>query len=179
MKFIMNIMSSTESKENTYKLVFTFIVLIFLFWTLFWGPNKIQKYLDATSKPTVLGAESALEDKPILIQSIEKSNDYLTLFKAGKDFLAQGKLELAIASLERVVKLKPDFRDGFYLLGYTYLKSYEATGDYFSDLPIDGEKTNLEKAELSLLRARKLDPKSEKILLLLDKIKQAKKIDYS
>ncbi|NCN24999.1 tetratricopeptide repeat protein [Candidatus Berkelbacteria bacterium] len=163
-------------KENQCKLTFTIVVLIFLFWALFGGPHKIQKYIEPLNEQTVLGVESAQGEKSILIQSIEKSDDFFTLFKAGKSFLESGKLELAIASLERVVELKPDFRDGHYLLGYTYLKSYEATGDYFVDNPSDiAEKTNLEKAELSLLRARKLDPKSAKILELIDKIKQAKK----
>ena len=168
-------MKEFEINRGRFDLGLSMVALGFLFWALFWGPNKIQKHIEVSGGQAVLGAESAREEKPILIQSIEKSEDFLTLFKAGKDFLESGKLELAIASLERAVELKPDFRDGHYLLGYAYLKSYEATGDYFVDNPSDiAEKTNLEKAELSLLRARKLDPQSEKILELIEKIKQAK-----
>jgi tetratricopeptide (TPR) repeat protein len=159
-----------EDRIERLKLGFSIMAIGFLFWAVLVNQEThIQQYFVLSgAEKEVLGVTDEREESPVK-RAIAKSEDFLILMQAGRQFLEQGKYELALATFKRTVELRPDYRDAHYLLGYTYLKLYEQTGDYIQDNPDPyTDLTNLELARLSLLRAQRLDPLSEKIPLLLE-----------
>lgn len=65
-----------------------------------------------------------------------KPEDAYTIYKVGRVYLEQGKLESAVAQFQKAVKREPDFADAYYRLGVCYerqnrrddaLKMYEKT----------------------------------------------------
>lgn len=92
------------------------------------------------------------EQLEIIEQKTDTNANTLELVEFGRKFLAAGNPRFAIIPLERATQLKDNFRDAWYLLGYSYAQlSQETSGT-------TEKRTVIMKALAALEQARQLDP---------------------
>lgn len=104
-----------------------------------------------------------------------------TLVWQAKTYLENNQPQEAVVALEKSVQADANYRDGFYLLGYAYLKKIEKEGQGKTEpfKKIDDDKiivqlSVLEKAEIALNQAKSIDPISPKIYQLLAMVEELK-----
>ena len=66
--------------------------------------------------------DSTTEQVELLKRRISEQTDPLTLVATGQSFLESKSPRFAAVVLEQAVKLQPEYRDAWYLLGYSYLE---------------------------------------------------------
>lgn len=113
--------------------------------------------------------ETAQDSGPTKAQTaveriIGKTDDLETLLKAGKKFLDEGNFDNAIIAFERTTEIVPDYRDTWYLLGYSYLKKYQQN----PNLVVENGFSDIELARFALERAKTLDPQDKDTADLLE-----------
>jgi tetratricopeptide (TPR) repeat protein len=95
-----------------------------------------------------------LEEQGQLLKNrlAEKSNP-LELVSIGRKLLAAGNPEFAALALERATTVAPAYRDGWYLLGYSYLQLASS-----SHTPPEDQNSYLAQATKALQKAKAIDP---------------------
>lgn len=124
-------------------------IILILVAGFLWSRKLANQTLEASRNRLL---DSNAEQLAIISQKIEQKNDPLELTDFGRKFLLAGNAEAAILPLERATKLKPNYRDAWYLLGYAYAKRAGAT-----DNPAERAKA-LDKARMAVDEALAIDP---------------------
>lgn len=101
-------------------------IILILVAGFLWSRKLATQTLEA-SRNRLLNSNA--EQIAIIRQKIEQKTDPIELADFGRKFLLAGNAEAAILPLERATKLKPNYRDAWYLLGYAYAKLAGTTGD--------------------------------------------------
>jgi hypothetical protein len=130
-------------------------IALFLILTagLLWSQKLSREHLNQ-NVAALQAAEIDQIDK--VEQRIADINDPIALVDMGRKFLAAGNPRFAVVPLLKATELKPGYRDGWYLLGYSYL---EISNMYGSDTRKSADKqVALNQAADALLQARKIDP---------------------
>lgn len=120
-------------------------------------PVKIDKPAPQNNVPT--STQTAIE------KIIGNASDLKTLLTAGKGFLDQNRLDEAKLAFERATEVAPNYRDIWYLLGYTELKKYQQNPSQINDTTTISA---LDRAIIALTRANALDPQAQNVKDLLE-----------
>lgn len=100
--------------------------------------------------------EEALNDQLDVVEAkIQTQDDPVALVRLGQKFLNGGDARSAVIPLERAARLKPNYRDAWYLLGYSYIK---ADLDAAANPAPAGRPAYRQQAKKALEKARSLDP---------------------
>lgn len=105
------------------------------------------------------------------LKLIGNSDNFELILEQGQQYLAKNKLSQADTLFTRATEIEPEYRDAWYLLGYTQLKEYEAQN-----------KNNIstasfaQKAFLTLTRAHTIDPQAKNVSDLLAVAKEAAQV---
>lgn len=86
----------------------------------------------------------------LLKERIAEKKDPIELVAMGRSFLSSGGANYAIVVLEQATVLSPNYRDAWYLLGYSYAQLMTQPGSDSSDLA--------RKAKEALEKSRLIDP---------------------
>lgn len=124
--------------------------------------GAVSQRAEAGEQPTKV--QTSLE------RIIGKADDFETLLKTGKEFLDRGEFDGAILAFERASEVAPDYRDVWYLLGFSRLKKFEQTPSMEDTTPTVNDA---DRAVIALTRAQAIDPQSETVKELLNIAKQA------
>ncbi len=98
----------------------------------------------------------------------DNSSDLESILKSGKLYLDQNKLTQADSLFTRATEVAPEYRDAWYLLGYTQLKEFEQS----KELPINNLNF-AQKALISLTKAHTIDPLADNVNQLLNTAQKA------
>jgi len=102
--------------------------------------------------------EAENDQLDILEANIENKNDPLALVGLGQKLLDNGDAESAIIPLERATQIKSNYRDAWYLLGYSYIK---ADLDTQSEVAVTHPIAYRQQAKKALEKAHTIDPGHE------------------
>lgn len=95
------------------------------------------------------------EQLAVVEKKVSAYEDPIQLVTFGRKFLSAGNPHFAIVPLERATALQSDYRDAWYLLGYSYSQAANDTTD-----PIAKQQA-LEKAAEALQAAKAIDPEHQ------------------
>lgn len=142
------------------QLQFAAVILLLLAGYL-WSHKLSDQYLQRSIAEI---NQSLTDQRPKVVARIEEKNDPLELINIGRKFLSAGNPTFAIIPLEKATELSPDFRDGWYLLGYSYL---QAANEIIEPKKVSDKEELKEKAVAALKAAQKIDPAHEPTEILL------------
>lgn len=101
-------------------------------------------------------------------ERVAANNNALELVNMGRKFLTAGNPRFAIVPLEKAVDLRSDYRDGWYLLGYSYI---QAANELRTDVrKVVQRQELLQKAVVALQKAKSIDPSHEATTNLLTEL---------
>lgn len=127
-------------------------LVLFLIAGVLWS----QRLADQQFQASQAKIDQSVTDQIGLVQKkVNEKDDPVELFEFGRKFLETGNARYAIVALERAVKLKSDFRDAWYLLGYSYTK---LATDLNRPTDATERQINLDKALAALNQAHAIDP---------------------
>jgi tetratricopeptide (TPR) repeat protein len=92
-------------------------------------------------------------------ERVAANNDAIELVNMGRKFLSAGNPRFAIVPLEKAVEIRSDYRDSWYLLGYSYI---QAANELRTDVhKVVQRQELLQKAVVALQKAKSIDPSHE------------------
>ncbi len=98
---------------------------------------------------------------------VKTKDDPVELISFGRKFLDAGNAQFAVIPLERATRLAPKIRDGWYLLGYSYLRITTDDEGLLDPVAINQYR---QRAELALQEAAKIDPAHKPTRQLLEQL---------
>lgn len=135
-------------RTTQYIALFLILVAGFL-----WSQNLSREHLNR-EVAALQSAETDHLDK--IEERVAEMDDPIALVDMGRKFLSAGNPRFAVVPLQKATELKPGYRDGWYLLGYSYA---EIANSYGTDArKLNDKQTAMNKAADALLQARKIDP---------------------
>lgn len=140
--------------------------------TLLAGFLWSQKYAKQLYDQQVnLIQDSSQEQVEMLRSRIDAQTDPIRLLDMGQTFLSSHHPDFAIVALEKATELKPDLRDGWYLLGYSHIEASNQISPDTTNAALTSRKAqHLAKARAALLEAHQLDANHEPTNQLLNQL---------
>jgi cytoskeletal protein RodZ len=130
---------------------------------------------EANSDSTTTVASSSLQSStgPTTAQTktenlIGSDSDINLILQEGKKYLDSSQLDKADTLFTRATEVEPEYRDAWYLLGYTYLKEFEK-----NSVLNPTSLTFAQKAVVVLTRAHAIDPVADNVNSLRSIAKKA------
>ncbi|TSC93120.1 MAG: hypothetical protein CEN91_296 [Candidatus Berkelbacteria bacterium Licking1014_85] len=161
-----------EKASNKKAILFIALIVLFLIYKNLTSQKPIGEQNTINIQPPELYQADKTSDETQALLNENKNAEELAWI--AKDKIENDKIADAIAILETAVQSDPKYRDGFYLLGYGYLKNIEKNGLEIdkNNQKIDESNyviqlTDLDKAEIALASAKRIDPIDGKIYELL------------
>lgn len=129
-------------------------------WSNRWSDQIVANNIAALHSPST-EQENQVKDRT------EAQDDPYELVNFGRKLLTAGNPAFAIIPLEKAVKLDEKYRDGWYLLGYSYI---QIANELPANRPAGQRQDYHEKAINALQKAKGLDPTHEPTLQLLKQL---------